>query len=77
MNPALNTRWHYRFNGEESRIKVVGIWGTGSRDNYKPTTYELKHDNKQEIDLVTANKMQAMIKSGKLTLLAPGPDVPE
>ncbi len=77
MNPSLYTKWLYKHNGEESRIKVVGIWGKGFRDNYQVTAYELKQDNKMNIDMVAASKMKAMIASGKLTLIAAGPGIPD
>jgi hypothetical protein len=77
MNPALYTKWLYKDNGQSTRVKVVGIWGKGSGSQYHVVSYELKQDSKPQADLVSASKMAAMIKDGRLTYLAPGPEVPE
>lgn len=77
MKAALYTKWLYSHEGKTARMKVVGIWGTGSRDTYKVTAYELKQDSKPGVDLVSASKMAAMIKDGRLTYLAPGPEIPD
>jgi hypothetical protein len=58
-------------------MKVVGIWGKGSGDLYSISAYELMQDSKLEVDLVSASKMAAMIKDGRLTYIAPGPEVPD
>lgn len=77
MNPALYSKWRYQHNGQSCSMKVVGIWGKGSGDLYSISAYELKQDSKLEVDLVSASKMAAMIKDGRLTYLAPGPEVPD
>jgi hypothetical protein len=77
MNPALYTKWLYKYNGATARVKVVGIWGKGFGSQYEVVSYELKQDSKPKADLVSASKMAAMIKDGRLTYLAPGPEIPE
>ena len=77
MNPALYTKWLYKHKDQSAIVKVVGIWGKGFADSYTVTAYELKQESKSKVDLVFAADMDAMIKDGKLTYLAPGPDVPD
>lgn len=77
MKPALLSKWQYNYNGQSARVVVVGIWGKGFADSYTVTAYELKQERKSKVDLVFAADMEAMITDGKLTYLAPGPDVPD
>ena len=77
MNPALYSKWRYEHSDQSATVKVVGIWGKGSGNSYQIVSYELKQDSKPQADLVSASKMSAMIKDGRLTYLAPGPEISE
>lgn len=65
INPALYTRWFIEKESKIFRLTIAGIICTGSKDNFKIISYQLKYDHTNEVQDMLRERVFELI-NGKI-----------
>lgn len=66
INPAADTRWFIEKGNRTYRLKVGGVYFSGSGDQFRITAYEIHYDHTTEVQVIDAETFLKHIDEGRV-----------